>query len=152
MTEELNLNGLTIEVENEDTLKQVVANKDNIEALMKKCYNLNNEKKALDIDLANKKGDFKDLLNSMGILKIVTSDFTMKNSPSKRFSGWKDEGALLELIPEDLRGLETMGFDRAKIEALIKEKKIPKAALELMDFNETKAIRFTPIIEKAKTD
>ena len=152
MTEELNLNGLTIEVENEDTLKQVVANKDDIEALMKKCYNLNNEKKALDIDLANKKGDFKDLLNSMGILKIVTSDFTMKNSPSKRFSGWKDEGALLELIPEDLRGLETMSPDRAKIEALIKEKKIPKAALELMYFKETKAIRFTPIVEKAKTD
>ena len=152
MTEELNLNGLTIEVENEDTLKQVVANKDDIEALMKKCYNLNNEKKALDIDLANKKGDFKDLLNSMGILKIVTSDFTMKNSPSKRFSGWKDEGALLELIPEDLRGLETMNPDRAKIEALVKAKKIPKAALELMDFSETKAIRFTPIVEKAKTD
>ena len=152
MTEELKLDNLTIEVQSEDTLKEVVVNKDAIEALMRKCYNLNNEKKALDTDLADKKGDLKELLNSMGITKIMTSDFTMSNVPSKRFSGWKDESALLELIPEDLRGLETMAFDRAKIEALVKAKKIPKAALELMAFNETKAIRFIPFVEKAKTD
>ena len=148
----LNLNSLIVEVEGEDTLKQVVGNQEHVETLMRECYKLNNEKKALDAELADKRGDLRDLLECLKITKITATDFTMTNVPSKRFNGWKDEGALLELIPEDLRGLETMVPDRSKIEALIKSKQIPKAALELRHFKETHAVRFMPIVEKAKTD
>lgn len=149
---DLNLDNLTIEVEGEETLKEVVSNREHVETLMKECYELNNEKKVLDAELADKRGNLRDLLECLKITKITTSDFTMTNVASKRFNGWKDETALLELIPEDLRGLETMVPDRAKIEALVKSKEIPKAALELRHFKKNHAVRFLPLVEKAKTD
>lgn len=151
---ELNLNSITIETTSEkgDDIKEVVANKDRVEKLMRETFDLNVSKKDLDNELADKRSDLRDLLECLGITKITADTFTMSNIPSKRFSGWKDEVALLELIPEDLRGLDTMNPDRAKIEALVKAKKIPKAALELRHFKETKSIRFLPIVEPAQTD
>ena len=152
MTEELNLNGLTIEVEDDNTLKKVVGNKDAIEVLMRETYVLNSEKKILDAKLADKRIELGELLDCLHITKITASDFTTSNIPSKRFSGWKDEKALLELIPEELLGIDTMSPDRAKIEALVKLKKLPKAVLELRFFKENHAIRFMPIVEAAKID
>ena len=151
---ELNLNGITVEADTEDgnDIKRVVSNKEEVEKLMREAYDLNNEKKILDAKLADKRSELKDLLDCLHISKITAEDFTTSNIPSKRFSGWKDEKALLELIPEELMGIDTMSPDRAKIEALVKLKKLPKVVLELRFFKETHAIRFMPIIEKAKTD
>lgn len=151
---ELNLNGITVEANSEDgnDVKRVVSHKDEVEKLMREAYDLNNEKKILDAKLADKRSELKDLLDCLHISKITAVDFTTSNIPSKRFSGWKDEKALLELIPEELMGIDTMSPDRSKIEALVKAKKLPKAVLELRFFKENHAIRFTPIIEKAKTD
>ena len=151
---ELELGTLQIQTsaEDGDIIKQVVSSKERIEILVNECYDLNTSKKELDAKLADKRSELKDLLDCLHISKITAKDFTTSNIPSKRFSGWKDEKALLELIPEELMGIDTMSPDRAKIEALVKAKKLPKAVLELMFFKEMHAIRFMPIIEKAKTD
>ena len=151
---QLELGTVQIETTSEDgnDVKRVVSHKDNVEKLMREAYDLNNEKKILDAKLADKRSELKDLLDCLHISKITAEDFTTSNIPSKRFSGWKDEKALLELIPEELMGIDTMSPDRAKIEALVKLKKLPKVVLELRFFKEMHAIRFMPIIEKAKTD
>ena len=147
---ELDLGDLTVEMKADDgeTIKEVLANRQAIESLMNKCYSINIEEKKLKSDLALKKDELKTLLNSLSVTKIITEKYTMSNIPTKRFNGWEDEEALLQLIPENLRGLQTMIFDRKKIEALIKSKEIPKELKkpinDLMIFNDTKSIRFTP--------
>ncbi|MCK4665949.1 hypothetical protein KAU33_04325 [Candidatus Dependentiae bacterium] len=143
---ELELGSIKIEMsaDDGDTIKKVIANRVAIESLMDECYSIGIEEKKLKDKLASKRIELKEMLNPLTITKIIVEDFTMSNFPSKRFGGWKDEEALLKLIPENLRGLQTMSPNRDKIEALVKAKEIPKEALELRKFNTIKGIRFTP--------
>ena len=146
---ELELGSIKVEMMAEDgnTIKDVLATRTTIESLMNDCYLMNIEEKNLKAKLTKKKDELKGMLKSLTITKITGEDFTTSYITSSKFRGWKDEEALLELIPESLRGLQTMTPDRTKIEALIKAKEIPKEALDFRKFNDIKSIRFTPRTE-----
>lgn len=151
---ELELGEIQIETsaEDGDTIKKLVANKSLIEGLMNECYTLNNEKKAIENKLKKKKDEFEDLITPLGIGKVISADFTMSHITTKRFSGWKDEDAVIELIPEALRNTRTMSFDRNKIKALVEVNELPKKILNLEKYSDSLSIRFTPIVDKIKRD
>lgn len=153
---ELNLNNNKIEMMGEDgeAIKEVIATADIVTAMMRECFDLNERKKVIEAELKEKRSDLQPLLEGLTITKITTDDFTMTHVPGNRFSGWKDEKSLLELIPEYLRGIETMNPDRTKIETLVKDEIIPEEALELRHFKPNPSIRFTPTPseKKGKTD
>ena len=155
MTElELGTMQIKTSAEDGDTIKGLIANKSLIEGLIHECYVLNNEKKAVESELKKKKDLLEDLITPFGIEKVMSDEFTMSHITTKRFSGWTDEDAVMELIPENLRNTKTMSFDRNKIKALIEVKELPKKILKLEKYSDTLSIRFTPVVEKfaPKTD
>ena len=153
-TTELALNGTTVEVKSEmsTVIKKVVAEHNLTLAMMKECYRLNVEAAKIASELADKKNELKERLAELSIGSIETPEFTMKNSISKSFKGWKDENELMLLIPEPLRGIDTTSPDRKKIEALVKSKDLPYDILNLRKFSNVSSLRFSVPAKKIQTD
>lgn len=114
-------------------------------ALLDKAMILKREKEAAEQAFNMCKSEMETLCDEYGIDVVDSGVNQLEIKHQKRFKKYKDDKAVLDLLPKGINILNVMKLDRTSINKLINDGTLPKEIKDLETYTETDAYYFKEV-------
>lgn len=91
------------------------------------------------------RSDIETICDEYGVEEMVAGDNKLEIRNVSRFKRYKDDKAVLDLLPKDVHVLDVMSLDRKKINKLIDDGKLPEEIKKLEKSGESVSIYFKKV-------
>ena len=91
------------------------------------------------------RSDIETLCDELGIAEMTSGDNKLEIKHVNKFKRYKDDQAVLELLPKGVKILDLMSLDRKKINAYFKESGLPDAIKKQERYGESTSIYFKKV-------
>ena len=115
-----------------------------IAVLAEKCARLKSAKDAAEKAFKMAKSEFETLCDEHGVKSLETEKVKVTIKHSKRFRAYRDEGAVIKMVPEKYIN-DVQSLDRKKINGLIEAGILPKEITEEELYTDTTTTTFKAV-------
>lgn len=115
-----------------------------LEELVNECAELKQKKDAADVQYKRCKNELETLCAEHIITSVVTTDFEMKITKSRRFKAYSDDKLVLGMIPLQHRA-DCTSLNKKKIDGLIKKGVLSNSIKDEERFTRITTTKFTVV-------